>query len=72
MIRALLHSADHLISFEGGWWILVLDSILLIPLIFAVFFFPMAILIGVGVALVLTVAVVALIRVVHAHQHPHL
>lgn len=72
MIRALLHSADDLFNSDGAWWILALDSILLIPVIFAVFFYPMAVLIGVGAALVLTVAVMALVRLLHAHQHPDL
>ncbi|MBI2828199.1 MAG: hypothetical protein HYX77_02860 [Acidobacteria bacterium] len=71
MIGALLHSLDDLVSSDGAWWILALDGILLIPLIFAVFFFPMAVLIGVGAAVGLTIAVVALMRVVCAHQHPH-
>jgi len=68
MFRAIVHSADHLISADGAWWILALDGILLVPLIFAAFFYPMAILIGVGAAVVLTVAVMALIRAVHSHQ----
>jgi len=72
MIRALLHSADDLVNSDGAWWILALDGILLVPLIFAVFFYPMAVLVGVVALLVLTVAVMALIRVVQAHQHPHL
>ena len=72
MFRAIVHSADHLISADGAWWILAMDGILLIPLIFAAFFYPMAVLIGVGGTLVLTIAVLALIRAVHAHQHPHL
>jgi membrane protein YdbS with pleckstrin-like domain len=71
MIRALLHSTDHLISSDGAWWILALDSILLIPVVFAVFFYPRPVLIGVGVAVVLTIAAVVLMRVVHAHQHRH-
>jgi len=69
MIRALLHSADDLISSDGAWWILALDSILLIPLVFAVFFYPMVVLIGVSAAVVLTIAAVVLMRVVHARQH---
>ena len=71
MIRALLHSADHLINSDGAWWILALDGILLIPLIFAVFFYPMAVLIGLGAALVLTIAVLAIMRAVHTYQHRH-
>ena len=42
MIRQLLHSADRFVESTGGWSILALDGILLIPLAFAVFFFPAA------------------------------
>ena len=72
MLRAVLHSADDLFNSDGAWWILALDGILFVPLIFALFFYPMAVLVGVVALLVLTVAVMALIRVVHARQHPHL
>jgi len=71
MIRALLHSADDLFNSDGAWWILALDSILLIPLVFAVFFYPMAVLIGVAAVLVLTIAVLAVMRAVHTYQHRH-
>ena len=48
MIRALLHSVGQSFNSDGAWWILALDGILLIPLVFAMFFFPVAVLIGVG------------------------
>lgn len=69
MIRALLHSADDLIHFDGVWSILALDGLLLIPLVLAVFFYPVPVLIGVGAAVVLTIAALALMHAVHAHQH---
>ncbi len=71
MIRALLLSVGELFSSEGAWWILALNGILLIPLVFAMFFFPVAVLIGVGTVAVLTVMAVALMRAMHAHQHTH-
>lgn len=71
MIRAVLHSADRFIESSGGWYILALDGILLIPLAFSVFFFPVAILIGVGVAAALTIGTLVVIRLVHAHHHRH-
>lgn len=70
MLHALLHSADDLFNSDGAWWILALDSILLIPLIFAVFFYPVAVLGGVAAAAVLTLALLALMRAVHARRHP--
>ena len=40
MIRALLDYMGEHVSGDGAWWILGLNSILLIPGIFAVFFYP--------------------------------
>ncbi len=71
MFHALLHSADDLFNSEGAWWILALDSILLIPLIFAVFFYPVMVLGGVAAAAVLTFVVLILMRRIQAaHRHP--
>jgi hypothetical protein len=70
MIRALLHSADDLFNSDGAWWILALDSILLIPLIFAMFFYPVMVLGGVAAAAVLTLVVLILMRRIQAHRHP--
>ena len=69
MIRALLHSADNLINSDGAFWILALDGILLIPLIFAVFFFPLQVLLGVGFAALLTIVALVIVRAVHTHRH---
>jgi hypothetical protein len=71
MIRALKHYVDRFVEATGGWSILALDGILLIPLLFAVFFFPVRILIGVGAAIVLTAGTLAVRRARHAHQHRH-
>lgn len=62
MVQGIFHFWDEHISADGAWWILALDSVLLIPLIFAVFFYPMAVLILVGAAAVLTLGVIALRR----------
>jgi len=70
MIRAVLHSADHLFNSDGAWWILALDGILLIPLMFAVFFYPVAVLASVGAAAVLTVGLLVCLRAVHRHRRP--
>ena len=69
MLREILHSADRFIEARGGWYILALDGMLLIPLAFSVFFFPVAILIGVAVAAVLTIGTLVVMRRVHAHNH---
>lgn len=69
MIRALMHYAERFVEATGGWSILALDGLLLIPLVFAAFFFPVAILIGLGAAIVVTGATLAVIRAVQTHHH---
>ena len=69
MIREILHSGDRFIESGGGWYILALDGMLLIPLVFSVFFFPVPILIGVFIAAALTIGALLVIRRVHAHHH---
>jgi len=64
MLQGLFHFWDEHISKDGAWWILVLDSVLLIPLIFAAFFYPMAVLAIVGGAAALTLGFMALRRLV--------
>ena len=63
MFRALLRYADDHLSSDGAMWILALDGILLIPAIFAVFFYPMAVAIGVGTAMIVTICILAFMRV---------
>ena len=70
MIRALLHSADRFVESGGGWEILALDGLLLIPLVFAGFFFPVPFLIGTAILAVLAAGTFGVIRLVHNH-HPH-
>lgn len=69
MIRALLHSVDQLVDSNGAWSILALDGVLLIPLAFAAFFFPMAAFIGLLTAGVLVAIAAIVMRVAHAHPH---
>jgi hypothetical protein len=70
MLQGLFHYWDEHISKDGAWWILALDSVLLIPLIFAVFFYPMAVVAIVAGAALLTVGAMGLRRMFHA-RHPH-
>ncbi|NOT24654.1 MAG: hypothetical protein HOP16_01010 [Acidobacteria bacterium] len=71
MIRALLHSADRFVESGGGWEILALDGILLIPLVFAGFFFPVPFLIGTVILAVLAAGTFGVVRLMHWHHHPH-
>ena len=69
MVDAVSHYTKDHVTGDGSLWILGLDGILLIPVIFAVFFYPMAMLIGVGAALLLAVTYFGLLRVLHGHRH---
>jgi delta 1-pyrroline-5-carboxylate dehydrogenase len=71
MIRALKHYADRFVGGTGDWSILALDGILMIPLVFAAFFFPLAILIGVIAVALVTGGTLAVIRAVQVHHHRH-
>ena len=55
MLHQIIHSADNLISSDGAWWILGLNGILLIPAIFAVFFYPVEVLATTAGVIALTV-----------------
>ena len=68
MVDALSHYTKEHVTADGSLWILGLDGILLIPAIFAVFFYPMAVLIGTGAAVVLVVAYLGLLSVLHRHR----
>ena len=71
MFGAVFHFWDAHINNDGVWWILALDGVLLIPLIFAAFFYPLPALMVAAAVLVLTVALVALGRLIQARQHQH-
>jgi hypothetical protein len=47
---------DELVSFEGGLSLLWMDGLLLIPIIMAAFFYPLAAAITLGALLVVTLA----------------
>ena len=64
MIRALLaHMGDH-VTAEGDWSILLLNSVLLIPLIFAVFFYPVPVLVATAICVVVGAVFFVLLRYV--------
>ena len=70
MIRAMFEHIHNVINSDGALWILGLDGILLIPLIFAVFFYPYAVLISVGAVLVVSFALMMLVRYIQTrHRH---
>jgi hypothetical protein len=64
---------SEMVSYEGGISLLYIDGLILIPVIFAAFFYPIQVLVGVGAVLVLTIAAyecVVLWRKHHPRTHP--
>lgn len=55
-------------SSEGALWILMMDALFLIPVVFAAFFYPWEMLIAVGVALVATLVLVEAVHVARTHK----
>ena len=68
MIESVMHYGEEHITRDGSGWILLLDAILLIPLIFAVFFFPIQALVLTATAAVATVGFVWLARALQRHR----
>lgn len=74
MLTLLRRYWSELVSYDGGVSLLYVDGLLLIPLIFAAFFYPIQVLMIVGAVLVLTVVAyegVVLWRKRHPHHPPH-
>lgn len=56
MVEGIEHYWQDRSSNDGALWILALDAVLLIPAIFAIFFYPKVALMGIGAVLLLTFA----------------
>ena len=71
MLRLLRRYWDEMISYEGGLWsLLMMNGLLLVPLVFAAFFYPIQVLVLVGVLLVVTFVVYEGVHIWRKH-HPH-
>src|SRR5688572_8845871 len=68
-VDALGRFKEETLSSDGGLWILAMDGLLLIPLIFAAFFYPM-----IALSSILAIAVVSVLGMVLArmYQRGHL
>ena len=74
MVESVEHYWGDHISADRGMALLGLDGLLLIPVVFAVFFYPVAMLIGIGSVLLLMLAgyeIVHFSRTHHAHWFWH-
>ena len=56
------------VSSEGALWIIAMDALFLIPLIFAVFFYPLEVLLAVAALLLLTAVAVEAVHVKRTHH----
>ena len=68
MVDAVADYWNEHVSSDGALWILGLNGLLLVPVIFFVFFFPMAVAIGVGAAALLAGVYFVLLRMLHSHR----
>ena len=68
MTDAVAHYFQDHVTPDHDNSLLLLDGILLIPLIFAVFFYPVEILISLAVVAVLGIGLVAISRALHRHR----
>jgi hypothetical protein len=71
MFRALVQYVSRFVEYTGGWSIIALDGILLIPLAFAMFFLPGVVLLLLAVAVFVGVAAYAAERAWHSRTHTH-
>ena len=67
--QALLHSCDSFFNADGAGWILVVDAILLVPVLFAMFFYPIAALAAVAAIAVVTILPLVVMRLIQARRH---
>jgi hypothetical protein len=68
MTDAVAHYFEDHVTPDRDNSLLLLDSILLIPLAFALFFYPVEILLSLAVVAVLVIGFVVLSRVLHRHR----
>ncbi len=69
MVEGVEHYWTDHISADKDLSLLGLDGILLIPVVFAIFFYPMAMLVGIGSVLLLMLAAYEIVRFSRTHQH---
>ena len=71
MLTLLRRYWNEMVSYDGGMSLLMIDGLLLIPLIFAAFFYPIQVLVGVGAVLVLVIAAYECVALWRKHHHTH-
>ena len=68
MTDAVKHFWTENLAADGAWSILALDALLLVPVIFFVFFYPLVVLGGVGTVIALAGIYYVLLRALRKHS----
>ena len=68
VLGGVAHYFRDRVSEEGALWILMMDGLFLIPLIFAVFFYPGPVLLAIGATVVLSLLLIEGVHVVRTHH----
>jgi hypothetical protein len=68
MVEGVEHYWQDHVSADGGLALLGLDGLLLIPVAFAVFFYPVPMLIGIGAVLLLMLAGYEVVQFSRTHR----
>ena len=68
MLGSVTRYWNSRVSSEGALWILMMDGLFLIPLVFALFFYPKAVMYGIVAAVVVTAILIEAIHVVRTHR----
>ena len=70
MVESVEHYWQNHISADGGLSLLGLDGILLIPVVFAIFFYPVPMLMAIGSVLLLMLAGYEVVHFSRTHHAP--
>jgi hypothetical protein len=68
MLGSVTRYWNSRVSSEGALWILLMDGLFLIPLVFAAFFYPWPVLMSVAGVLLATALVIEVVHVVRTHR----
>jgi hypothetical protein len=68
MLDGLARYWEERVSADGALWILMMDGLFLIPLVFAAFFYPRAVLMLVGGVLLLSALLIEAVHVARTHH----
>ena len=68
MLGSISHYWESRVSSDGALWILMMDGLFLIPLVFAAFFYPRQVMVSVGAIVLLSAALIEAVHVARTHH----